>query len=70
MEHWARVPGKNKSRGTMRRTPRHGIAELTAMPLGRASYTKSHSSGRPSLRPGTPGRSEEPHPQAGTRAYL
>ena len=25
--------------------------------------------GRPSLRPGTPGGSEEPHPQAGTRAY-
>ena len=25
--------------------------------------------GRPSLRPGTPGGSEESHPQAGTRAY-
>ena len=31
--------------------------------------TDLHSSGRPSLRPGTPGGSEEPHPQAGTRAY-
>jgi hypothetical protein len=25
--------------------------------------------GRHCLRPGTPGGSEEPHPQAGTRAY-
>ena len=34
-----------------------------------APNTNSHSGGRPSLRPGTPGGSEEPHPQAGTRAY-
>jgi error-prone DNA polymerase len=33
------------------------------------SDTDLHSSGRPSLRPGAPGGSEEPHPQAGTRAY-
>jgi radical SAM superfamily enzyme YgiQ (UPF0313 family) len=32
-------------------------------------YTNLHSCGRPSLRPGTPGGSEERHPQAGTRAY-
>jgi 16S rRNA U1498 N3-methylase RsmE len=32
--------------------------------------TDLHSSKRPRLRPGTPGGSEEPHPLAGTRAYL
>ena len=31
--------------------------------------TDLYSSGRPSLRPGAPAGSEEPHPQAGTRAY-
>jgi hypothetical protein len=33
------------------------------------SYTNSHSCGRPSHWLGTPGGSEEPHPQAGTRGY-
>ena len=33
--------------------------------VGFMLYTKSHSSGRPSLRPGTPDGSEEPPPTSG-----
>jgi phenylalanyl-tRNA synthetase beta chain len=50
-----------------------GIKHLRMFEVGKVFYkadgTDSDSEARPSLRPGTPGGSEEPHPQAGTRAY-
>ena len=46
------------------------LGNIRVRPFSLRFDTNLHSCERPNLRPGTPGGSEEPHPHAGTRAYL
>jgi hypothetical protein len=59
---------------TMQNANTNSTSPITALVVATKAlvlvHTGSDSWGRPSLRPGAPGGSEEPHPQAGTRAYL